>query len=474
MNKFEHDRMEKLEKLKAKGIDPYGSRFDNIKSMASIVNEFSDDAELVTVRAAGRIVNLRPHGKAGFLDIKDWTGKVQVYIKSNKVGEDKFEIFKLFDLGDIIGVDGQLFKTKTGEITIYADDFKILSKSILPPPEKWHGLKDIEIRYRQRYVDLFSNDEVMATFLSRVKIIKWIREHLDSEGFVEVETPMMHAIPGGATAEPFKTHHNTYDMDLYLRVAPELYLKRLLVGGMERIYELNRNFRNEGVSTRHNPEFTMIEIYQAYSDYAGMMDLTENMVTGIIKKLYGNFEIPYGELTLDMAPPWQRKKFRDLIKEYAGVDSRIESEVKAKAGELKIDVTGMGVDEIANEIFEKVVEPELKNPTFVIDYPTSMCPLTKACEDDGSYAQRFELYIASMEIANAYTELNEPLEQAERFRAQAGDDQAEGKIDEDFLLALKYGMPPAGGLGIGIDRIIMILTNTISIRDVILFPQLRV
>ncbi len=473
MNKFEQDRLEKMDGIKSKGIDPYGKRFDNIQSTASITSEFSEEKENVKVRAAGRIVNLRPHGKAGFLDIKDRTGKLQVYIKSNKIGEDQFEIFKLLDLGDIIGVDGELFKTRTGEITVYADNFSILSKSILPPPEKWHGLKDIEMRYRQRYVDLFSNDNVMETFLNRVKIIKWIREYLDSNDFIEVETPMMHPIPGGATAEPFITHHNTYDMELYLRIAPELYLKRLLVGGMERIYEMNRNFRNEGVSTRHNPEFTMIEIYQAYSDYTGMMDLTEKMVSEIVNKLYGKHEISFGELTLDLAPPWQRKKFSDLLKEHAGIDIKSESEVKAKAQELGLNIKGLDIDFIANEIFETVVEPELKNPTFVIDYPTPMCPLTKACEDDPSYSQRFELYMASMEIANAYTELNDPQEQEKRLREQTGDDSAEGKVDEDFLLALKYGMPPAGGLGIGIDRLVMILTNTTSIRDVILFPLLR-
>ncbi len=474
MNKFEQDRIEKLEKLREAGIDPFGCKFEGAQGLAAVADGYSDDKEGSDARVAGRIMTMRPHGKTAFLDIRDWSGKIQVYIKKDKIGDEKFDIFKLLDLGDIIGVDGKLFKTRTGEVTVFADDFKVLSKAISPPPEKWHGLKDVEMRYRQRYIDLFSNQEVMQTFLSRVKIIKWVREYLDSDGFVEVETPMMQPIPGGATAKPFITKHNTYDMELYLRIAPELYLKRLLVGGMERIYEMNRNFRNEGVSTRHNPEFTMIEIYQAYSDYVGMMELTETMVSGIVEKLYGKFEIPFGDLTLDMKPPWQRKKFADLVKEHAGVDIGDKDGVVNKAKELGLKVDGMGCDEIANEIFETVVEPELKSPTFVIDYPKSMCPLTKACDDNPDFAQRFELYIASMELANAYSELNEPLEQAKRFEEQAGGAEAgEGKVDNDFLTALKYGMPPAGGLGIGIDRLVMILTNTVSIRDVILFPLLR-
>ena len=473
MNKFEQDRIEKLEKLKENAIDPYGSKYEGTNTISDIVNGFTENSEGAPAKAAGRIMTMRPHGKAAFLDIRDWTGKIQLYLKKDNIGDEKFEIFKLLDLGDIIGVDGKLFKTRTGEITIFVDDFKILSKAILPPPEKWHGLKDVELRYRQRYVDLFSNENVMNTFLNRTKIIKWIREYLDKNSFIEVETPMMQTIPGGAAAKPFITKHNTYDMDLYMRIAPELYLKRLLVGGMERIYEMNRNFRNEGVSTRHNPEFTMIEIYQAYSDYMGMMDLTETMISGIVQKLYNDYKIPFGDLVLDMTPPWERKRFSELLKEFAHIDIKNRDEVINKANELSIDTNRHEVDHIANEIFEHVVEPELKMPTFVLDYPKSICPLTKACDQEPYFAQRFELYMASMEIANAYTELNEPFEQADRFKEQAGDCEDWGKVDEDFLLSLKYGMPPAGGLGIGIDRIVMILTNTASIRDVILFPLLR-
>ena len=473
MNKFEQERIEKVNKLREIGQDPYGSKYENIESMCNIVTEYTDEKEGTSVRVAGRIMTMRPHGKTAFLDIRDRTGKVQVYIKKDKVGEEKFEIFKLMDLGDIIGVDGDLFKTRTGEVTVYAMDFKLLSKAILPPPEKWHGLKDVELRYRQRYVDLFSNEKSMNTFLNRTKIIKWVREYLDNDDFIEVETPMMQPIAGGATAKPFITKHNTYDMDLYLRIAPELYLKRLLVGGMERIYEMNRNFRNEGVSTKHNPEFTMIEIYQAYSDYEGMMALTETMIASIAKKLYGSYKIPYGDLTLDLTTPWTKKKYSDLLKEYAGIDMGDRDAVLKKAAELNISIDDKGDDEIVNDIFEEVVEKELKMPTFVVDYPKSLCPLTKTCDDNPGFAQRFELYMASMELANAYTELNEPLEQADRFREQAGDCEVDGKVDEDFLHSLKYGMPPAGGLGIGIDRLVMLLTNTVSIRDVILFPLLR-
>jgi lysyl-tRNA synthetase class 2 len=417
-------------------------------------------------------MTMRRQGKASFLHIKDWSGKLQVYVKMNTVGEEKYEIFRLLDLGDIIGVEGGLVKTRTGEITVFADDITVLSKALLPPPEKWHGLKDVEIRYRQRYIDLSSNDDVMDLFLKRFSIIKSIRNFLDNRKFVEVETPMMQAIPGGAVARPFITHHNSLDMELFLRIAPELYLKRLLVGGMERVYEINRNFRNEGLSTRHNPEFTMMELYQAYSDYNGMMELTETLISGLAHDLYGTFEVPYGERTIDLSPPWQRSTFSELLSKYASVDLDDEEGLKTKGKELGMDVKGVHKDIIAEHIFGELVEKELWNPTFVIDYPVSICPLTKACEDNPNLAQRFEMYIATMELANSYSELNEPLEQSKRFHEQAADD-TEGKIDEDFLKALKYGMPPAGGLGIGIDRLVMILTNSASIRDVILFPLLR-
>ena len=472
MEDLEQTRIEKLNKLREKGVDPYGACYKNATPLKEVVDGYSEEDEGKKVKCAGRIMTMRRQGKASFLHIKDWSGKLQVYVKMNTVGEEKYEIFRLLDLGDIIGVEGGLVKTRTGEITVFADDLTVLSKALLPPPEKWHGLKDVEIRYRQRYIDLSSNDDVMDLFLKRSSIIKSIRNFLDNRKFVEVETPMMQAIPGGAVARPFITHHNSLDMELFLRIAPELYLKRLLVGGMERVYEINRNFRNEGLSTRHNPEFTMMELYQAYSDYNGMMELTETLISGLAHDLYGTFEVPYGERTIDLSPPWQRSTFSELLSKYASVDLDDEEGLKAKGKELGMDVKGVHKDIIAEHIFGELVEKELWNPTFVIDYPVSICPLTKACEDNPNLAQRFEMYIATMELANSYSELNEPLEQSKRFHEQAADD-TEGKIDEDFLKALKYGMPPAGGLGIGIDRLVMILTNSASIRDVILFPLLR-
>jgi len=474
MDKYEQERLDKLQKLCEKGIEPYGKRFDNTQSINAIIEKFIPEQNNIKVRAAGRIMTIRPHGKTAFMDIRDWTGKIQVYIKLDKIGAEKFEILKLLDLGDIIGVDGTLFKTKTGEITIYADDFCILSKSLLTPPEKWHGLKDVELRHRQRYVDLFTNPEVMETFLKRIKIMKYMRKFLDERGFVEVETPMMQSIPGGAVARPFITHHNALDIDLYLRIAPELYLKRLLVGGMERIYEINRNFRNEGISTRHNPEFTMMELYQAYSDYNGMMELTESLITSLVKEIHGGYVIPFGDITIDTTPPWRRATFSELLKECGGVSIDDEAGLIRKSKELSLETNGIDKDNMANNIFEQVVEQTLVNPSFVIDYPTSICPLTKTCEYDKRFAQRFELYIASMEIANSYSELNDAIDQDKRFNEQLGtESDITGKIDEDFLTALKYGMPPAGGLGIGVDRLIMILTNNVSIREVILFPLLK-
>ena len=473
MDTFEKNRIEKINKLKDKGVEPYGASYNQATPLNEVIDGYSEEEEGKKVRCTGRIVTMRPHGKAAFLHIKDWTGKLQVYIKLDKVGEEKYDIFRLLDLGDIIGVEGEVFKTRTGEITVFADDFTVLSKALLPPPEKWHGLKDVEIRYRQRYLDLSSNDKVMELFLKRSNIIKSIRSFLDDRNFVEVETPMMQPIPGGAVAKPFITHHNVLDMDLYLRIAPELYLKRLLVGGMERVYEINRNFRNEGISTRHNPEFTMMELYQAYSDYDGMMELTESLITTLVRELYNEFEIPYGDRKLNMSPPWLRSTFSELLVKHASVDLNDENGLREKGKSLGLNVEGVHKDIIAEDIFKQLVEKELWNPTFVLDYPVTLCPLTKSCDNDPDLAQRFELYIATMEIANSYTELNEPIEQTKRFHDQTVDIDEEGKIDEDFLKALKYGMPPAGGLGIGIDRLIMILTNSLSIRDVILFPLLR-
>ncbi|MEE9584028.1 MAG: amino acid--tRNA ligase-related protein, partial [Candidatus Brocadiales bacterium] len=351
MEKFEQDRLEKLRKLREKGIDPYGRSFNGLKSLQSVVESYRDEGESEdTVRVAGRISSLRPHGKAGFADIRDWTGKIQLYVKLSNIGESPFETFKLLDLGDIIGVEGKVFKTKTGEITISVEDLTVLSKALLPPPEKWHGLKDVELRYRQRYLDLIANEQAMKTTLDRIKIIKVIRSFLEARGYVEVETPMMQPIPGGAVARPFITHHNTLDIDLYLRIAPELYLKRLLVGGMERVYEINRNFRNEGISTRHNPEFTMLEAYEAYGDYNTMMKLTEEMISTLASELYSSQEITFGDKTVNLKKPWRRAKFNELLKEYAGVDFNDEPSVRRKAEGLGIETGNAPIDVVANDI----------------------------------------------------------------------------------------------------------------------------
>jgi len=469
-DRFEKERRKKRDALLAKGIDPYGGRFDGGEQIAAVTGDYQEGR---TVRVAGRMLALRNFGKAAFIDVRDASGKIQVYVRKDQIGEDAFELFKLLDLGDIIGVEGELGKSRTGEITAFAKSLCILSKALLPPPEKWHGLRDVEIRYRRRYVDLFANPEVMKAFRQRTRIISRIRQYLDGCGFMEVETPMMQPIPGGAAARPFITHHNTLDMDLYLRVSPELFLKRLLVGGMERVYEINRNFRNEGISTRHNPEFTMMEVYQAYADYNVMMDLAEALISTLAVELAGKAQVEFGEHTLDFAAPWPRRKWNDLLTEYAGVGLEDEEGLRRRAKELDRDPSGHKAA-VADRLFEACVEQQLIRPTFVLDYPVAICPLTRACADAPEFAERFELYVAGMEIANAYTELNDPVDQEQRLRTQI--EQTEGEVrtvDEDFLAALKYGMPPAGGLGIGIDRLVMLLTNAPCIRDVILFPLMK-
>ena len=473
-DKYRDERLQKAETLKQIGVDPFGSYYPGTVSVDTILKGFSQEAEGKKVNIAGRIMAIRGHGKAAFLDIKDWTGKIQIYIKKDAVGEEKFAIFKLLDIGDIVGVTGGLFKTKTGEITILVDSITILTKSLLPLPEKWHGLRDPEIRYRRKYLDLIANPKALETALTRIKIIKFIRNHLDSKGFVEVETPMMHSIPGGATAKPFITHHNALDMDLYMRIAPELYLKRLLVGGMEKVYEINRNFRNEGISTKHNPEFTMIELYQAYADYNVMMELTEELVTTLLQEIHKKETIEYGDVTINFKRPWQRRTYRDLLKENAGIDIFDFDRAKIVAKDNNIPTENKSGPMLINDIFEKTVEPKLTGPVFVTDYPTAICPLTKQKKDVPDICERFELFIASMEVANAFTELNDPIDQRKRFNKQM-EVKEEGtvRIDEDFLLAQEHGMPPAGGLGIGIDRLVMLLTNNQSIREVILFPLLR-
>jgi lysyl-tRNA synthetase class 2 len=418
-------------------------------------------------------VLLRDIGKLIFITLRDRSGTIQVGL-SKKLLTGQWELAKLLEPGDIIGASGQLGKTKTGEITIWAEQVVLLSKCLLPPPEKFHGLADIDQRYRQRYVDLWANPEVMELFKTRSAIVNTIREFLTSRSFLEVETPMMQTIAGGAAAKPFITHHNSLDMDLFLRISPELFLKRLLVGGMEKVFEINRNFRNEGLSRQHNPEFTMIEVYQAYADYNVMMDLTEEVISLCLERHAGGKQIQFGELSIDFTRPWRRAKYADLLKEYAGCDIDDIKAVRAKAGQLELGEAQMDDVVVVNEVFEATVEKNLVNPTFVLDYPAQLCPLTRRKKDDPKYAERFELFIGRMELANAYTELNDPAIQEENFHIQLrGQQETMATMDSDFIAALKYGMPPAGGLGIGIDRLIMVLTGAESIRDVVLFPLLR-
>ena len=473
INKFERQRQEKLSRIKELGIDPYGGRYDGTESAEDIKHRFKDGDETQRARCAGRIVLLRDIGKLIFITLRDWSGTIQVGLSKKLLGE-QWAIAKLLELGDIIGAAGQLGRTKTGEITIWVDSLTLLSKCLCQPPEKFHGLADIDLRYRQRYVDLWANPEVMERFKKRVAIISTIRELLKSKGFLEVETPMMQTIAGGAAAKPFITHHNSLDMDLFLRIAPELFLKRLLVGGMEKVFEINRNFRNEGLSRQHNPEFTMLELYQAYADYNVMMDLTEDVISLCVEKYCESKDIQFDDETIDFSRPWRRAKYADLLKEYSGCGIDDIGAVRAKARELELAESAMDDAVVINEVFEATVEDNLVNPTFVIDYPAALCPLTKRSKDDPKYAERFELFIGKMELANAYTELNDPAVQEENFRVQLrGQEESMATMDTDFITALKYGMPPAGGLGIGIDRLVMVLTGAASIRDVVLFPLLK-
>jgi lysyl-tRNA synthetase class 2 len=434
----------------------------------------------VDVIVAGRIVAMRSFGKAGFGHLQDGSGRIQFYFQKNTLGEDKYAFFKKLDIGDFMGVKGFLFRTKTNELTIDIEDFTLLSKSLRPLPEKWHGLTDVELRYRQRYLDLIVNPDVRKVFLVRTKIVQAIRRFLNERGYIEVETPMMQSIPGGATAKPFKTHHNALDMDLFLRIAPELYLKRLLVGGFERVYEINRNFRNEGISTRHNPEFTMLEFYTAYADYRVLMDMTEQMISSIAQEVLGKTEVEYEGHLINLSPPWKRITYFDALREAGVSEDVLNDGVKAReyAKKLGAHLTGgEPLGKVLNEIFEALVEPKLIQPTFITDYPTDISPLSKKRDDNPNFVERFELFVVGRELANAFSELNDPVDQKERFLKQvsegeAGDEEAH-QMDDDFIRALEYGMPPAAGEGIGIDRLVMLLTGASSIRDVILFPQMK-
>jgi len=448
VSKFERQRQDKLSRIEELGIEPYGNKYEGAEPAEDIKQRFKDDDDTQQAKCAGRIVLLRDIGKLIFITLRDRSGTIQVGL-SKKLLTEQWELAKLIELGDTIGAAGQLGKTRTGEITVWADELTFLSKCLLPPPEKFHGLADVDQRYRQRYVDLWANPEVMERFKTRSAIVTTIREHLTSEGFLEVETPMMQTIAGGAAAKPFVTHHNSLDMDLFLRISPELFLKRLLVGGLERVFEINRNFRNEGLSRRHNPEFTMIEIYQAYADYNTMMDLTEELVSLCVDKHCGGNKVQFGDLEIDLTRPWRRATYADLLKEYAGCDIDDMEAVRARARKLNVDESEMDDAVVANEVFEATVEENLIAPTFVIDYPAALCPLARRKADNPKLAARFELFVGRMELANAYTELNDPAEQHKNFLTQLrGEEESLTKMDNDYITALKYGMPPAGGLGI--------------------------
>ncbi len=477
------ERAEKLAKIKESGVNPYPYKYD-VKDRAKELKEkysgiaVGEHVENIEVSVAGRLMTIRDHGKSCFANLKDSSGSIQLYIKKDLVGLEQWELFTRFDMGDIAGAKGDIFKTKTGEVTVRVKKIELLAKSMLPLPEKWHGLSDVETRYRQRYLDLISNPEVMNTFHTRSCIIKQMRNFLDTKGFLEVETPMMHSIPGGAAAKPFKTFHNALGIPLYMRIAPELFLKRLLVGGFEKVYEINRNFRNEGISIKHNPEFTMIELYQAYADYEDMMNLTEELIASVVQSIFGTLKVSYLEKEIDFTGPWKRLTMADAVKEFAGVDTAAESveSLRAWCAAKEINVSGLkSKGEIMNEIFERTAEDKLIQPTFITDYPIEISPLSKEKRGDPALVERFELFIFGREHANAFSELNDPAEQKKRFLRQIDAEKEADlkKLDEDYIKALEHGMPPAGGLGIGIDRLVMLLTNSPSIRDVILFPQMR-
>lgn len=477
-DRFEKARLEKLDKIAALGQDPWGQRFDDHTSIADVrelVPQEAGDAGQ-PVRLAGRIMLRRKAGKLRFYDVKDQTGRIQLLFSRGDLSEDQWALMSALDLGDLIGIDGITWRTDSGEASVKVTELTILCKSLSQPPEKFHAVKDVETLLRQRYLDLIYNDGVLERMLQRSGIIDSIRQTLREESFHEVETPVLHAIAGGAAARPFITHHNTLDMELYLRIALELHLKRLMVGGIERVFEIGRVFRNEGVDATHNPEFTMIEIYQAYGDYRSMMDLTEKIVAAAAQTACGSTIVPWGDETIDFTPPWPRRPYAELFAEHAGCEMSDSAAVAEKASSLGIDTAGRHPDVIINDVFEETVEDHLQGPVFVIDYPASICPLTKRRRDDPEIAERFELFVRGMELANAYTELNDPRLQEELFRTQLEglpEEDSMAKMDHDFVKALKVGMPPAGGLGIGIDRLVMLLTNSRSIRDVILFPLLR-
>lgn len=486
LNEIMKIRREKLEQLKKMGRNPFEIlNYDQTHHSKDIKGNF-EAMEGKDVSIAGRIMSFRNMGKASFCDIQDRYGRIQSYIKQDELGEEEYKIFKSYDIGDIVGIKGFVFKTKRGEISVHVKQIALLCKSLQPLPEKWHGLKDMEIRYRQRYVDLIVNEDVRETFYKRTQIIRAIREFLDARDFIEVETPILATIASGAAARPFITHSNALDIDLYLRIATELYLKRLIVGGFERVYEMGKDFRNEGIDVRHNPEFTMIELYQAYADYNDMMEITENLIAYCAEKVLGTTKINYQGTELDLTPPWNRMTMVEAVKKYSGVDfNEIKSDEEAREtakklkveDELKKKLKDCTKGDILNAAFEVYVEEHLIQPTFILDYPVEISPLTKKKNDDPTMTERFEAFIYAREIANAYSELNDPIDQKERFEQQANDkelgDEEAYATDDDFVNSLEIGMPPTGGLGIGVDRIIMFLTDSYSIRDIILFPTMK-
>ncbi len=487
LNEQRQQRIKKLDLLRGAGVAPYGTRFEVRDRAGELLRLHGEkpketlDQEKISCTLAGRVVALRRFGKAGFVVLQDGADRLQVYLKKDLLSEQAYAVVEQLDLGDWIGVTGTLFRTKTNEFTVEVHQLTFLSKALRPLPEKWHGLTDVETRYRQRYVDLIANPQVHQIFSTRSRIIAGIRAFLIERGFLEVETPMMHPIPGGATAKPFVTHHNALGVDLYLRIAPELYLKRLIVGGFPRVFEINRNFRNEGISTIHNPEFTMLEFYVSYADYQDLIALTEELISSLTQQILGKTVIAYQGKDIVLTPPWRRWSYHQAILEVNGLDpSVLQDREKALEAAKRLNVPvnpKASLFTIVNEIFEETVEPNLQQPTFITDYPIEISPLARRKDADPTLTDRFELYIAGREIANAFSELNDPLDQRERFEGQAaqreaGDDEAH-LVDEDFLRALEYGMPPTAGEGIGIDRLIMLFTDQASIRDVVLFPQLR-
>jgi len=480
-------RLAKVADLRASGNNPYANGFEVSHTAVEIGEIHADDTaealeqKVVEYSVGGRILARRDFGKAAFIQLQDRSGRIQIYVNKAGIGEENFELFRKLDLGDIVGVVGRPFRTKTGELSLRAASLSLLTKSLLPLPEKWHGLTDVETRYRQRYLDLMVNPDVKEVFRKRSQIVNLIRKFMVERDFLEVETPMMHPIAGGATARPFVTHHNTLNMDLFLRIAPELYLKRLVVGGFERVFEINRNFRNEGISIQHNPEFTMMEFYQAFATYHALMDLTEELVCGLAEEVCGSLKISYGGREVDLTPPWDRLTVREAICKYGDIAPEVledHDQCLAYAARCGLEFEGpIGHGKLLTEIFDEVVEPHLWQPTFITEYPTEISPLSRKNDDNPEVVDRFELFVVGRELANAFSELNDPVDQKQRFEMQlqekeAGDEEAHA-MDEDYVRALEYGLPPTAGEGIGIDRLVMLLTDAASIRDVILFPQLR-